>query len=96
MLGGCYEKIHANKTKHLDKVDTKKNPHKLPEHTYAGGRGGKNQNRPDFEFIIKTVLQRKFEAKQLNWWIVGNIKGRNNRKTIQTPSEKTRRHNMYD
>ena len=35
MLGGCYEKICANKIKHLDKVDIKKT-HKLPEYTYAG------------------------------------------------------------
>jgi len=28
MLGGCYEKIHANKIKHLNKADIKK-PHNL-------------------------------------------------------------------
>lgn len=32
MLGGCYEKIHANKIKHLNKADIKK-PHNLPEYT---------------------------------------------------------------
>lgn len=62
-MGGSYEKIHANKIKHLNKADTKK-PHNLPEHTYAGKK--KNQNRPDFEFITNTFLQRKFEVKQPN------------------------------